>query len=615
MAKQIFWYISIFFLLGNGLTVHGQSNRLKEMIRTDSLNHARLMQEHQEIRNYHLEAKDIALFRIIADSIETELGGELYKGRHRKEKLKKFFDILHRDLTALNALWLSTNQQFDKLHFHQTFLFKEMHRNPIYSVQQYKELKQTLQLKEHKKNYQQLRQKLAIAEFTMMTSAWNTYSLFNSNIDKRLMFSELFAYINLGFKHLQENQLNELLQRTEAITKKLSTQTDSMTQVVQQQASAYNKQRQEFEKQEKTTMALLLANRNLSDSLNVKIEEQEGVLMEKNRLLQLKNSDLQENVEKLEILNTNIQKTQEQSQQLEINAAQLTHKVQALTSAQEDLLYQNQSLLKEQQRMERQQFKTNIWLILLSVGSVIGIILLAIGASRLYRNKQKISRAYDELQIIKDKLQVRTAELRLSQRELNHRVKNNLQLISSLIFLQEDEIEDEEAREVFSALQGRIDTIKIVHQKLYAKKNQALTIVNMAEYIADLVKYIVGNEAEIYLDIPDIFVEMDHATDIGLIVNELVTNACKYAFPYVDKPQLFISLNAGNNFIDMLVRDNGPGFPLGFSLETSTSFGLKSIVEMFVHKSGNGQLLTYNNNGGVVEIAMPFDIKTGTLVA
>ena len=187
--------------------------------------------------------------------------------------------------------------------------------------------------------------------------------------------------------------------------------------------------------------------------------------------------------------------------------------------------------------------------------------------------------------------------------------------ISSLIYLQEEEIEDEQARASFNALQGRIDTIKIVHQKLYTKKQQQLTMVNMQEYLTDLIKFIVGSEAHLTIDIPNLAIEMDHATDIGLIVNELVTNSSKYAFPNTANPTLAVNIKVAQNKLYLTIRDNGPGFPVGFSLDSISSFGLTSIVEMFVYKSGKGTLQTYNDKGAVVEVVVPFDVALGQLIA
>ena len=133
-------------------------------------------------------------------------------------------------------------------------------------------------------------------------------------------------------------------------------------------------------------------------------------------------------------------------------------------------------------------------------------------------------------------------------------------------------------------------------------------MVNIAEYISDLVQYIVGDDARIALDIQNLDIEMDHATDIGLIINELVTNCTKYAFTKkTNNPQLWVRIRTKGERLGIEVRDNGPGFPPDFSLEAIDSFGLKAIVEMFVYKSGKGKLKTFNENGAVVQISIPFD--------
>ena len=95
----------------------------------------------------------------------------------------------------------------------------------------------------------------------------------------------------------------------------------------------------------------------------------------------------------------------------------------------------------------------------------------------------------------------------------------------------------------------------------------------------------------------------------------MVTNASKYAFPFVDQPAIWVEATIKEQQLFLTIRDNGPGFPANFSIEQISSFGLTSIVEMFVHKSGKGNLISYNKAGAVVQISMPFDLKTGKLVA
>ena len=334
------------------------------------------------------------------------------------------------------------------------------------------------------------------------------------------------------------------------------------------------------------------------------------------RNFDVKVTEFNEAQDKLQDLTITARDRTKQNASLLTAAKSLNFTIDSLEQEGTTLVAQNEQLINQQQVLRQEKIQTESWLKILTTLSILGIILLALATNRMNKEKQKVSKAYTELEKTKDLLQLRTKQLNLSHRELNHRIKNNLQQISSLIFLQEDEIEDEKAKASFSALQGRIDTIKIVHQKLYAKKQQQLTMVNIAEYVSDLVRYIVGEEAIISLDIQPLAIEMDHATDIGLIINELVTNCTKYAFTKKNSnPELSLQIKAKQQQLFLEVKDNGPGFRSDFSLEEIDSFGLKAIVEMFVYKSGKGILKTFNDEGAVVQIYLPFDRQQGKLVA
>lgn len=249
-------------------------------------------------------------------------------------------------------------------------------------------------------------------------------------------------------------------------------------------------------------------------------------------------------------------------------------------------------------------------------GLLIFAILSLVGAFLTYQSRQKIKKSYNELEFTKNLLQKKTEELNWSHRELNHRVKNNLHLVSSLIHLQEDEVKDEKSREVFDNLASQIDTIKIVHNKLYKnKQNEQLTKVAISDYVGELAESIMDDEVNLNLQVEPIIIEMDHATDIGLIINELITNANKYAFPKTINPELCIDISLKQKYLFISIKDNGPGFPSGFSIEKANSFGLKSIVESLVFKSNLAKLQFFNKDGANVLISMPFNQEKGVLIS
>ncbi|GAA4445404.1 hypothetical protein GCM10023091_37060 [Ravibacter arvi] len=162
--------------------------------------------------------------------------------------------------------------------------------------------------------------------------------------------------------------------------------------------------------------------------------------------------------------------------------------------------------------------------------------------------------------------------------EQNHRVKNNLQLVSSLLSLQSNRLDDECARNAVGDSQRRIEVMSLLQRKLYDGDN--LVAVNVAEFMKELVTMVIKafeqEEVEVAYQIDQaMMLPADYAMRIGLIANELVTNACKYAFSDHPNPALRIEASLTGRTFQLRVVDNGPGF-----IETQTparSFGLRLI--------------------------------------
>jgi two-component sensor histidine kinase len=164
---------------------------------------------------------------------------------------------------------------------------------------------------------------------------------------------------------------------------------------------------------------------------------------------------------------------------------------------------------------------------------------------RLYRKNQRISR--------------RNADL---VKEQNHRVKNNLQVVSSLLSLQSKRLSDETAKKAIEESRLRVQSMAIIHQRLY--DGDKLAEVNLNEYIQELAEGVLDAygystvRAEFTID--KISLTADKAVPLGLILNELITNSCKYAFPTTENPELSISCYRTGNEISLLVADNGAGW-------------------------------------------------------
>lgn len=171
-------------------------------------------------------------------------------------------------------------------------------------------------------------------------------------------------------------------------------------------------------------------------------------------------------------------------------------------------------------------------------------------------------------------------------KEIHHRVKNNLQVISSLLYLNSKKIKDTETQNMFKDSQNRVKSIALVHERLYQSKD--LGKIDFKEYVTRLTKDLFRSYAvnpsliKLTIDINDIFISIDTAVPCGLIINEIISNAFKYAFPNPESRQknceIKISFNKiDNNILLMEISDNGIGLPEGIDVRKSQSLGLQLV--------------------------------------
>jgi len=164
-------------------------------------------------------------------------------------------------------------------------------------------------------------------------------------------------------------------------------------------------------------------------------------------------------------------------------------------------------------------------------------------------------------------------------REIHHRVKNNMQIISSLLSLQTKYITDEDALQVFSNSQDRIRSMALVHEKLY--QSEDFSSINFTEYIKELIQNIHHPERHdiiISLDLEDVIIDINKAIPCGLIVNELITNAFKHAFPEDHKGEIKISmLIHDDDSYKLIVSDDGIGLPKSLDWKETSSLGLQLV--------------------------------------
>lgn len=180
-------------------------------------------------------------------------------------------------------------------------------------------------------------------------------------------------------------------------------------------------------------------------------------------------------------------------------------------------------------------------------------------------------------------------------KEIHHRVKNNLQVISSLLKLQAGYIKDDRILEVFKESQNRVRAMALIHEKLYQSDDLAKT--DFAEYIHSLVhdlfrSYSINSRAiQLKLNVEDVRLSIDTAIPCGLIINELVSNSLKYAFSDQKSGKIEISLQAqGNDYYQLIVQDNGDGFPTNLDFRNTKSLGLQLVCNLTKQLHGEIQL-------------------------
>jgi len=235
-------------------------------------------------------------------------------------------------------------------------------------------------------------------------------------------------------------------------------------------------------------------------------------------------------------------------------------------------------------------------------GGLLLLLILGIMYNR-YRSKQKsnlqLMEKQNEITAKNHSLELLLTENEWLLREVHHRVKNNLQIVLSLLNSQSLYLKDEAALNAIMESQHRIQAMSLIHQKLYKTNNTSS--INLQEYVTDLVEYLQDSfktRKAIYfsLVIEPISLDISRAVPIGLILNEVITNSLKYAFPYTKNDKVTIQLsNVSCDNIVLKIVDNGRGLPRNFDFDTNKSFGIKLIRGLAQELKGN---FTINSDNG-----------------
>ncbi|MGE5796014.1 MAG: sensor histidine kinase [Ignavibacteria bacterium] len=198
-----------------------------------------------------------------------------------------------------------------------------------------------------------------------------------------------------------------------------------------------------------------------------------------------------------------------------------------------------------------------------------------------------------------EKIEATLKEKEVLLKEVHHRVKNNLQIISSLLNLQSNYIEDKEALEVFKESQNRIKSMALIHEKLYQSGN--LSQINIRDYIRDLSAKLFSSyrhdskNIKLNLNVEEILLEIDKCIAVGLILNELISNSLKHAFANRAGGELNIDLFRTGNELIIITTDNGIGFPEDFDFQNTETLGLQLVFSLIDQHNGT---IEYDNKNG-----------------
>jgi two-component sensor histidine kinase len=190
-------------------------------------------------------------------------------------------------------------------------------------------------------------------------------------------------------------------------------------------------------------------------------------------------------------------------------------------------------------------------------------------------------------------------ELQTLIKEIHHRVKNNMQIVSSLLDLQSLNIKDGHASEAVKESKNRVLSMALIHQNLYHEGN--IKGIQMKNYIQNLALNLFDSynmqkdKVKLKTDIDNLNLDVDTVIPIGLIVNELISNSLKYAFKGKESGELAVALKQKNSELVLEVQDNGNGFPEDWDTKANHSFGYK-LIKAFAKKL-KAKLDVYNDNG------------------
>ncbi|RMG30679.1 MAG: hypothetical protein D6730_02235 [Bacteroidetes bacterium] len=590
------------------------SSSLPGFVRKDSLEVARALSDFHKIIDDGMR-REVALFSAAFEDAWDEIQAEIYASNEippeQQRRIEKRINKIRRAVRQLDSL---TNQAIPGL-LHlmdstQAYMTQQW-RSGNWDEKTYKrERKNTLKpmLKASKEATSQLKWQIGRALWNLV---W--YAIFNSSDDISIVPIPTLAYLKSydRFPELRDSLqgyrdsialFSEAIQSLDELYANMNanfraTLSEQEAELEQREAELLQKQREiallvqhlNNNRQRQQQMKLSLQNLMASlDSIQLAYHQADGELNQKAAEIRQKEIQLKE-------LETNLG---EKEAQLHLMNRQL-----------------------DQASRENTLFTLLLILSAIIIGIIVFQVLTAIRSKRrLEKTINKLADANTRLattntrlevtnqQLAEAKAELEHANVKLENffRELSHRVKNNLQEISSLISLHARAIKDANAREIFSEAKDRIEAINLIHKHLYAKKQKRLTSVNLKEYVDELLLYhkkASSQQVRFYLQVSEIHLEIDTASNIGLILNEIISNCFKHAFPYTPEPELHATIEIIHQDIHIMIRDNGPGIPENGNKATENTFGLNLVRALLATEKGSMHIS--RQAGSCIHIVIP----------
>ncbi|MDT0555280.1 tetratricopeptide repeat-containing sensor histidine kinase [Patiriisocius hiemis] len=259
---------------------------------------------------------------------------------------------------------------------------------------------------------------------------------------------------------------------------------------------------------------------------------------------------------------------------------------------------------KKERELERKKANETLFIIIV----IFLAILLTLVTLFYIKNRKKNQLLGKQKNLLESTVEEKNTLLK----EIHHRVKNNLQVISSLLSLQQRQLKDPKASQAMQVGRDRVKAMALIHQNLY--QDTQIIGIETSDYVNKLANNLVQNYKtedkliEVKVNVDSIKVDVDTIIPLGLIINELISNALKYAFTDQPTGRIDVSLTSNNNSLILSIADNGKGLPENFSVNQISSTGFR-LIKAFSDKLKANLKITSSKKGTEIAVIIP-NLKT-----